>query len=574
MALKGTTNEEKIWNFLIGKGLNANGTAGLMGNLYAESGLRPNNLQNTYETKLGYTDDGYTAAVDSGAYGNFVKDAAGYGLAQWTYWSRKQNLLNYAKSVGKSIGDLEMQLGFLWKELSEGYSGLLQTLKTATTVKAASTAVLLQYERPANQSESVQNTRASYGQKYYDKYANQTTERSTGKMNLHKLLLTENACYKAGRKITVKGIVVHSTGANNPWLKRYVGPDDGLLGKNEYNNHWNTYHPGGREVCVHAFIGKLKDGTVATYQTLPWDHRGWHAGGSANDSYIGFEICEDGLADASYFKKVYDEAVALCAYLCKTYNIKPEAPYLICHCEGYKLGIASNHGDVMHWFPKHGKSMDTFRADVKAAMGTASGGTTTGTTTTPSTGSETVYTVQKGDTLSGIAKKYGTTYQKLAEYNGIANPNIISVGQKIKIPGTSAAAAPAAPTTAKKTVDELAKEVLDGKWGNGDTRKQKLTAAGYDYSAVQNRVNELCAGTAKPAAPAWTPKVGDIVNYTGTVHYTSANSTNAKSCKGGKAKITQIYQLGKSKHPYHLVRESGSGATVYGWVDNGSFTKA
>ena len=97
-------------------------------------------------------------------------------------------------------------------------------------------------------------------------------------MNLHKLILTENACYKAGRKITVKGIMVHSTGANNPNLKRYVGPDDGLLGKNQYGNHWNTYHPGGREVCVHAFIGKLADGTIATYQTLPWNHRGWHAG--------------------------------------------------------------------------------------------------------------------------------------------------------------------------------------------------------------------------------------------------------------------------------------------------------
>ena len=84
-------------------------------------------------------------------------------------------------------------------------------------------------------------------------------------MNLNKLIFTENACYKAGRKITVKGIMVHSTGANNPWLKRYVGPDDGKLGKNQYNNHWNTYHPGGREVCVHGFIGKLADGSIATY---------------------------------------------------------------------------------------------------------------------------------------------------------------------------------------------------------------------------------------------------------------------------------------------------------------------
>lgn len=185
-------------------------------------------------------------------------------------------------------------------------------------------------------------------------------------MNLHKLILTENACYKAGRKITVKGIMVHSTGANNPNLKRYVGPDDGLLGKNQYGNHWNTYHPGGREVCVHAFIGKLADGTIATYQTLPWNHRGWHAGGSANNTHIGFEICEDGLTDYAYFKKVYREAVELCAYLCKEYGLTEQN--IICHSEGYKQGVASNHGDVMHWFPKHGKSMDTFRAEVKALL--------------------------------------------------------------------------------------------------------------------------------------------------------------------------------------------------------------
>ena len=188
-------------------------------------------------------------------------------------------------------------------------------------------------------------------------------------MNLRKLILTENACYKAGKKITVKGIMVHSTGANNPWLKRYVGPDDGLLGKNQYNNHWNTYHPGGREVCVHAFIGKLADGSVATYQTLPFNHRGWHAGGTANNTHIGFEICEDGLTDASYFNSVYKEAVEFVAYLCKEYNLDPTKDgAVIGHYEGYKRGIASNHGDPKNWFPRHGKSMDTFRADVKALL--------------------------------------------------------------------------------------------------------------------------------------------------------------------------------------------------------------
>lgn len=185
-------------------------------------------------------------------------------------------------------------------------------------------------------------------------------------MNLKTLLFVNNPCFKTGRSIVPKGIMVHSTGANNPTLKRYVGPDDGLLGRNLYNNHWNQDKPGMRQVCVHAFIGKLADGSIATYQTLPWNHRGWHAGGSANNTHISFEICEDGLTDPSYFSAVYKEAAELCAYLCKLYGLTEKN--IICHSEGYKLGIASNHGDVMHWFPKHSKSMDTFRAEVKRLL--------------------------------------------------------------------------------------------------------------------------------------------------------------------------------------------------------------
>ena len=184
MGLTGSTNEERIWNFLIGKGLSKAGAAGLMGNLYAESALNPKNLQNSYEKKLGYTDDSYTAAVDNGSYGNFVKDKAGYGLAQWTYWSRKQNMLEFARAAGKSIGDLEMQLDFLFKELTEGYKAVLSVLKTATTVKAASDSVLLNYERPADQSDAVKTKRASHGQTYYNKYAGATSQPGNGGTNM------------------------------------------------------------------------------------------------------------------------------------------------------------------------------------------------------------------------------------------------------------------------------------------------------------------------------------------------------------------------------------------------------
>ena len=163
-------DEKKLWDVLLTKIGNEYGVAGLMGNLYAESALRSNNLQQTYEKSLGFTDESYTSAVDDGSYTNFIKDSAGYGLAQWTYWSRKQGLIEYAQSVGKSIGDFEMQMEYLIKELETNHKSTLKALKAAQSVFEASTYVLIHYEAPADQGEAVQAKRASYGEKYYSAY--------------------------------------------------------------------------------------------------------------------------------------------------------------------------------------------------------------------------------------------------------------------------------------------------------------------------------------------------------------------------------------------------------------------
>ena len=188
-------------------------------------------------------------------------------------------------------------------------------------------------------------------------------------MRLRKQYLTENDCYRAGRAIRPQGVMVHSTGANNPSVARYV-PGGDVIGRNQYGNDWDRP---GLEKCAHAFVGRFADGLVGTVQTLPWNRRGWHCGrgknGSANDTHISFEICEDGLEDASYFKAVYQEAVELTASLCKEHNLDPLADgVVICHKEGYQRGVASNHSDVLHWFPKFGKTMDDFRGDVAQKM--------------------------------------------------------------------------------------------------------------------------------------------------------------------------------------------------------------
>jgi len=187
-------------------------------------------------------------------------------------------------------------------------------------------------------------------------------------MEIMQYYQTQNPCYKAGKKIKPSGIVVHSTGANNPYIKRYVGPDDGILGKNKYNNHWNK---SSATKCVHAWIGKVADGSLKVYQTLPWDHRCWGVGsgkkGSYNSTHIQFEICEDGLTNEEYYTEAFNLAKELCAFLCEKFGIK--TANIVGHYEAADAGYGSNHGDPRNWQRKFGGSMDQFRTDVSKMLG-------------------------------------------------------------------------------------------------------------------------------------------------------------------------------------------------------------
>ena len=229
------TNEQIVWNFLKEKIGNEYGVAGLMGNLYAESGLIPTNMENAYESKLGYTDATYTAAVDNGTYTKFSSDAVGYGLAQWTYSTRKKALLAYAKQKGVSIGELNIQLEYLYKELSESYSGVLQTLKSATSVQSASNKVLTDFERPANQSDSVKTTRAKYGQNYYDKYTKEETTMEYTVENLLKIAQNEIGYYEKASNSNLDSKTANA-GSNN-WTK-YARD---LAAAGYYNGNKNGY---------------------------------------------------------------------------------------------------------------------------------------------------------------------------------------------------------------------------------------------------------------------------------------------------------------------------------------------
>ena len=415
-------DEKTIWNFLMVHIDNEYGVAGLMGNLYAESALRSNNLQQSYETKLGYNDTTYTAAVDNGSYDNFVKDAAGYGLAQWTYWSRKQAMLEFHQSKKKSIGDMQTQLEFLIKELSGSYKGVWSDLKNATSILDASNSVLLKFERPANQGESVQKKRAEYGQKYYDKYADEAPATQPE---------------------------VPSTPAETEFK---VGDIVNFNGTNHYAS-----------------------------------------------------------ANASTGPKVKASKAKITAI-----HKSGKHPY---HCRA--VNDAGNFiGGVYGWV--NAADLSAIVAETPAPKPT--------TPTTPAAPAA----IKKGDIVS-IAKN--ATY-----YSGKDIPDWVVAKTWI-----------VAETPVGDRV--VINKSVDGK------------------HAINSPVHAKFLTVVKADEP-WTPKVGDIVNYNGNKHYANANAASGSSCKGGLAKITNIYQLGKSKHPYHLVRVSGKGATVYGWVDEVTFTKA
>ena len=306
MALKGSTNEEKIWNYLMSKFNNPYGVAGLMGNLYAESGFRPENLQNSYEKSLKLTDIEYTTKVDNGTYTNFVKDKAGYGLAQWTYWSRKQNLLNFAKSKKKSIGDLEMQLDFLYQEL-QGYKSVFSTIQNAKTILEASNAVLLQFERPADQSVSVQNKRAEFGKNTYNKFADKTTSKEEEKQNIGG---TTNMSNSSLVNCTVKspnhsGKRTHSIDRITPHC---------VVGQLSAESIGRCFTSTSRQASCNYGIGL--DGRVCLI--VDEENRSWCSSSSANDQRaVTIEVASDKNPPYAFKDAAYNKLVDLCEDICR-----------------------------------------------------------------------------------------------------------------------------------------------------------------------------------------------------------------------------------------------------------------
>lgn len=246
-------------------------------------------------------------------------------------------------------------------------------------------------------------------------------------MKIVESLLTKNACFKINKKMTVKGLMLHSIGCPQPRAEVFA-------------RGWNDP---AKEVAVHGFI----DGnTGEVWQFLPWDICGWHAGGAANLTHIGVEMGEpdciryrpssatftikdsDRPAAIACAQRTYNAAVELFAYLCNRFGLDPLADgVIIGHAEGHARGIASNHGDPEHLWRQLGmfKTMNGFRCDVAAELGKVEVEKPT---------NYTDYVVRSGDTLSGIGVKFGVEWRELVTLNNIVDPSLIYPGQHIRIP--------------------------------------------------------------------------------------------------------------------------------------------
>lgn len=350
-------------------------------------------------------------------------------------------------------------------------------------------------------------------------------------MKLIESIMTKNPCYTAGKKIKVNGLMLHSVGCPQPSAAAFI----------------NTMNkPSYKTACVHAFIdGKTGD----VYQTLPWDHRGWHCGkggkGSGNDTHIGVEMCEpatikytggsswketgDGTNTKATVLRTYNAAVELFAMLCKKYGLDPLADgVIISHKEGHARGIASNHGDPEHLWKKYGLSMNQFRKDVKAAMGGSSSSDSSCSTDKGTSSSSVLYHVQSG----AYSKKTVADAQE----------------KKIKAAGFEAL------VTKVGNLYKIQCGVYS-KRAYADKQVEKLKAKGFDAFVF---TVSAASGSAEIAK-------GDEVQFAGGPHYASANATDSNgTVKAGPAKVTAISK--GSKHPYHVVH-TNSASTVYGWVD-------
>ncbi len=432
MALRGKDIAEKVWNFLTDANINEFGTAALMGNIQAESGMNPKNLENLCEKRLKeagkpyYTDETYTAAVDSGKISReeFLHPLPGkqygYGLVQLTSAGRKAGLYDLAKSKGTSIGDLETQLEYLMIELKTSYKTVFNAIKDAASIKAASDIVLKKFESPSDQSESVKNKRAENGQKFYNRFS------KTGS--------------KGGNNMSIR--IGHASISESGTVN---GKSGDQTGKEVCIREW--YSISADYMAIHPDANVREKHAAAVEAACRNDNIGYSQFGSDNRNTLN-----------ALAKKV-------------NYDLSKVGK---CNCDCSSLqnvaAVASGSGAT---YGSNGWTTSTMKSALKA-LGYKI-------ITSAAYLRDPAYCVR------------GAIYVKASSHTVCGLDNGSKAGQTLSAAGISGAA-PGSGGTSGKSVDTIAREVINGKWGSGGDRKKRLAAAGYDYAAVQARVNEILSG--------------------------------------------------------------------------------
>ena len=517
-------NEQRIFDFFAGKGFTAAGIFGMLGNIRDESGGNPRNLQNSYEKKLGYTDDSYTEAVDAGTYKNFVHDAAGYGLAQWTYSTRKENLLKFARNQGDSIGDFDMQLAFMYQEL-RGYKTLFAILTTTDSIREASDAFMTQYERPADQSEKAKRRRASYGE--------EICAMLTGVENPDSMVqITEAEARQRVISIAVSWYgKKEADGSHRSVIDLYNGHRPLARGyKVRYTDAWcATYGSAVAIAAGYTDIIPTECGCgqmIAAFRAMNrWVENDAYI--PSPGDYIFYDWDDTGAGDCTGWPEHVGIVVSVFGDVIKV-------------IEGNKDDAVGYREIKVNGRYIRGYGVPDYGAKVVSKTPENVTKPPQNVITSPENVSEPAKTgalcmtpqwvgVVTADTLN-VRTWAGEEYSNIKSWPKLAEGNMVEVCDSIK--------------------------AADGStW-------YYIRIDGRIYGFSHSDYIKEASGSAAPAEI----KKGDVVQFTGGRHYTSSYAkATGKACKPGLAKVTAVNP--GSSHPYHLVAVSGCGSTVYGWTD-------
>lgn len=379
--LKGTTNEQKIWNYLLPVLNNPMGVAAVIGaGTYPESGNRPTNLQQTYENKpektygVAFNDQTYTAAVDKGTYTReqFSKDKAGYGLCQWTYWSRKQALYDHCKSKGVSIGDLEAQLEYLVIELRQ--YGLISKLQAVTDLRTASNIILLEFEKPASKdTKQTQDRRFGYTQDVYNRLAlPQKGGNTVGYSNSPLATVTKISPNRnSPRNHSIDRITIHC-----------------FVGQITVQRGLAAFQPTEKRASCNYVVAK--DGAIGL--CVEEKDRSWCTSSGANDHRsITMEVASDSKHPYAVTNAAYEALIKLCADICRR-NGKKRVTWLADKDKtiDYKPAADEMVFTVHRWFAAKacpGKYLYDRHADIAAHVNALLGSPSTSPQTTNKPGS-------------------------------------------------------------------------------------------------------------------------------------------------------------------------------------------